>query len=193
MDKGRGVTLWHCPTNIKNHSRQNSDLKNLWPFFMYGVRLPQGYIQGHYVETVYFLPFLPLSPMKFLVVIWSTLDGWKAESTLGLPIGFKHGTPGLGIQCLNHYVTKYSCLESLANFIEIKLNLKNYQRKTRSIHLSICLEKNCFHEALSCHLIRICETVFAEARFFLEFSAPQTNFTIADKLHETPITVKILF
>ena len=26
----------------------------------------------------------------------------KAESTLEPPIGFEYGTPGLGIQCLNH-------------------------------------------------------------------------------------------
>ena len=30
------------------------------------------------------------------------LEGWKAESTLELPTGFEHGTPGLGIQRLNH-------------------------------------------------------------------------------------------
>ena len=29
-------------------------------------------------------------------------EGWKAESTLESPSGFEHGTPGLGIQRLNH-------------------------------------------------------------------------------------------
>ena len=72
-------------------------LKTLWPHFMDGVRLPQGY--SHFEEAVY---FLPLSSQKFLVLILSTSVGWKAESTLEPPSGFEHGTPGLGIQRLNH-------------------------------------------------------------------------------------------
>ena len=59
---------------------------------MDGVQVPQGY--SHFEEAVY---FLPLSSQKFLV-----LKGWKAESTLEPPSGFEHGTPGLGIQRLNH-------------------------------------------------------------------------------------------
>ena len=46
--------------------------------------------------------FLPLSSQKFLVLILSTSSGWKAELTLEPPIGFEHGTLGLGIQHLNH-------------------------------------------------------------------------------------------
>ena len=46
--------------------------------------------------------FLPLSSQKFLVLILSTLEGLKAESTLEPPSGFEHGTPGLAIQHLNH-------------------------------------------------------------------------------------------
>ena len=72
--------------------------KTLWPLFMDGVQLPQG--QSHFEEAVY---FLPLSSQKFLVLILSTSGGWKAESTLEPPSGFEHGTPGLGIQRLNHY------------------------------------------------------------------------------------------
>ena len=64
---------------------------------MDGVQLPQGY--SHFKEAVY---FLPLSSQKFLVLILSTLKGWKAESTLEAPSGFKHKTPGLGIQRLHH-------------------------------------------------------------------------------------------
>ena len=71
--------------------------KNLWPLFMDGVQLSQGY--SHFEEAVYFLPF---SSQKFLVLILSTSEGWKAESTLEPPSGFEHGTPGLGIQHLNH-------------------------------------------------------------------------------------------
>ena len=71
--------------------------KTLRPLFMDGVQLPQGW--SHFEEAVY---FLPLSSQKFLVLILSTSKGWKAESTLEPPSGFEHGTPGLGIQCLNH-------------------------------------------------------------------------------------------
>ena len=55
-------------------------------------------LQKHFKEPVY---FLPLSLQKSLVLILLTLEGWKAESTLEPPIGFEHGTPGLGIQYLN--------------------------------------------------------------------------------------------
>ena len=44
-----------------------------------------------------------LSSQKFLVLILSTSEGWKAESTLEPLCGFEHGIPGLGIQRLNHY------------------------------------------------------------------------------------------
>ena len=39
-----------------------------------------------------------LCSKKFLVLILSTSEGSKAESTLEQPSGFEHGTPGLGIQ-----------------------------------------------------------------------------------------------
>ena len=39
----------------------------------------------------------------FLVLILSTSEGWKAESTLEPPSGFKHENPGLDIQRLNHW------------------------------------------------------------------------------------------
>ena len=65
---------------------------------MDGVQLPQGY--SHFEEAVY---FLPLSSQIFLVLILSTSEGWKAESSLEPPSSFEHGTPGLGIQRLNHY------------------------------------------------------------------------------------------
>ena len=56
-------------------------------------------LYNHFEEAVYFLPF---SSQKFLLLISSTSEGWKAESTLEPPNGFEHGTPGLGIQRLNH-------------------------------------------------------------------------------------------
>ena len=55
--------------------------------------------QSYFEEAVY---LLPLSSQKFLVLILSTLEGWKAELTLEPPNGFEHGTPGLEIQRLNH-------------------------------------------------------------------------------------------
>ena len=60
---------------------------------MDGVQLPQGC--SHFEEAVYFSPF---SSQKFLVLILSTAEGWKAESTLEPTSGFEHKTPGLGIQ-----------------------------------------------------------------------------------------------
>ena len=54
---------------------------------MDGVQLPQGY---------------KVSSQKFLVLICLTSEDWKAESTLEPPNGFERGTPGLGIQWLNH-------------------------------------------------------------------------------------------
>ena len=71
--------------------------KKLWRLFMDGVQLPQGY--RHFEEAVYFLPF---SSQKLLVLILLTSDWWKAKSTLEPPSGFEYGTPGLGIQRLNH-------------------------------------------------------------------------------------------
>ena len=56
-------------------------------------------------EAVYFLPF---TSQKFLVLILSTSEGWKAESTLEPPSGFEHGTPGLGIQRLNTTIAPYA-------------------------------------------------------------------------------------
>ena len=61
--------------------------KTLHPLFTDGVQLPQG--KSHFKEAVY---FLPLNSQKFLVLILSTSEGWKAESTLEPPSGFEHGT-----------------------------------------------------------------------------------------------------
>ena len=59
---------------------------------MDGVQLSQGY--SHFEKAVYFLPF---SSQKFLVLILSTSERWKAELTLEPPSGFENGTPGLRI------------------------------------------------------------------------------------------------
>ena len=47
---------------------------------------------------------LPLSSQKFLVLILSPLEGWKAASILEPTSGFEHGAPGLGILHVNHQV-----------------------------------------------------------------------------------------
>ena len=39
---------------------------------------------------------------KFLVLIWLTSEGWKAEPNFEPPSGFEQAYPGLAIQRLNH-------------------------------------------------------------------------------------------
>ena len=70
---------------------------------MDGAQMPQ--CESHFEEAFY---FLPLSSQKFLVLILSTSEGWKAESTLEPPGGFELGTAGLEIQRLNHWAIKDS-------------------------------------------------------------------------------------
>ena len=41
--------------------------------------------------------FFIISPQDVVVLIWSTSEGWKAESTLEPPCGFDPGTSGLEI------------------------------------------------------------------------------------------------
>ena len=65
---------------------------------MEGVQLLQGY--SHFDEAVYFSSF---SSQKFLVLTLLSSERWKSELTLEPPSDFEHGTPGLGIQRLNHY------------------------------------------------------------------------------------------
>ena len=71
--------------------------KTLWSLFMDAV-------QREFKEKAVY--FLRLSSQKFMVLILSTSEGWKAELTLEPPSGFKHETPVLGIQSLNHKVKK---------------------------------------------------------------------------------------
>ena len=48
--------------------------------FMDGFQLSQGNR-----ATTWRVYFLPLSPQEFLVLIWSTLEGWKADLTMEPP------------------------------------------------------------------------------------------------------------
>ena len=62
------------------------------PFYGWGSTASR--LQSHFKEVVY---FLPLSSQKVLILIWSTSEGWKTDSTFELPSGFEHRTLGLGI------------------------------------------------------------------------------------------------
>ena len=64
--------------------------------FKDGFQLSQGW--SHFEEA----DFFPLSSQKFLVLILSTSEEWKVKLTLDPSSGFEHGTPGLGIQHLDH-------------------------------------------------------------------------------------------
>ena len=61
------------------------------------VQLPQGYRATRRRQFTFYQSF-----QKFLGLIWSTSDGWKAESSLEPQSGFEHGMSGLGIQRLSH-------------------------------------------------------------------------------------------
>ena len=100
---------WACPLNNspKDSSRFKKQKvkktewnynKTLWAPF-YGWGLTTWRLEPHFEQVVY---FITISSQKFLILILSTLEGWKAESTLEPPNGFDHETPGLGIQHLNH-------------------------------------------------------------------------------------------
>ena len=69
------------------HSTKDKKKKPLWPLLMDGVQLTQGY--SHFEEAVY---FLPLTSQKFLLLILSTSDRRKTESTFEPYSGFEHGT-----------------------------------------------------------------------------------------------------
>ena len=59
------------------------------PFYGWGSTASR--LQSHFEEVVY---YLPPSFQKVLVLIWSTSEGWQAESTLEPPNDFEYGTPG---------------------------------------------------------------------------------------------------
>ena len=69
---------------------------------LYGLFLWMGFNCLKAAEPLRGVYFFPLSPQEFLVLIWSTLEGWKAQSTLKPPSGLEPETPELGIQCPNH-------------------------------------------------------------------------------------------
>ena len=70
------------PANCQYHYLWYISLKKtLWSLFMEKVQLPRG-CRTHYLETFY---FKPLSLQEIIVLIWSTSEEWKTESTWESP------------------------------------------------------------------------------------------------------------
>ena len=97
MNEEKGQFWWVCTVGSSSlktfcHKRPvlKTLLKTLWSLVMDWVQQSQG--NSHYEETVY---FLALSLYEFLVPMWLTAEGWKAELTLEPPSGIKPRTPGL--------------------------------------------------------------------------------------------------
>ena len=73
-------------------------------------------IQLRYTEPLWGGSLLfTTSPLKFLLLIWLILEGWKTDADLEPPICFELGTPGLGIQHLNHQAI-VSCFYQIQMF-----------------------------------------------------------------------------
>ena len=70
--------------------------KFLWSLFTDEVQLSQGHS-----ATTRKLYFLMLISQAFVVLIWSTSEGYMAVPTLDPPSGVEQGTPGMRIQRLN--------------------------------------------------------------------------------------------
>ena len=79
-------------------------------------------LQSHFKEAVY---FLQLSSQKFLVLILSTSEGWKAESTLEPPSGFEHGI----LDWESSILTTRSLLKWSNNKIRFSFNQPNKKRR----------------------------------------------------------------
>ena len=98
------IVMLICPVLNGKHPfrarflKKKKNFKTLWPLFIDGAQLPQGY--SHFEEPVYFLPSgeFPEIPGTHFIDL-GRMKGWV---DLGAPSGFEHGTPGLGIQRLNH-------------------------------------------------------------------------------------------
>ena len=68
--KDKIIDISRKKIKLGSHHLDTLKKTTLWPLFMDGVQLPQGY--SHFEEAVY---FLPLSSQKFLVLILSTSGG----------------------------------------------------------------------------------------------------------------------
>ena len=112
---------------VEKIEKKRKKEKTLWPLFMDGIQLPQGY--SHFEEAVYFLPFIF---QKFLVLILLTSEGWKAELTLELPSGFEHRTPEFKEKC---YIFK--CLSVLVDCKALCCRLSNFNLGRRLLNRPI--------------------------------------------------------
>ena len=97
--------LWELMTGFLKHM-ENGNQRNVWKK-IYGPFLWMGFNCLNATETLeggslLFTTKFPESPGDPLIDFRSTSEGWKVESTLEPPSGFEYGTPGLGIQHLNH-------------------------------------------------------------------------------------------
>ena len=77
--------------------------------------------------------FLPLSSLEFLLLIWSTSKGWKAELTLEPSGGFEPKTLELGIQHFNHSWKADVQIEIKLNAIAFWRSLRNLENLRRCI------------------------------------------------------------
>ena len=108
--KQQWLTLehWACPLNNRpkdsgGSKKQEVKKKNRIIKKLYGSFLWMGFSCFKTRATLRRqFTFITLSSQKFLILILSTSEAWKAESTLEPPNGFDHETRGLGIQHLNH-------------------------------------------------------------------------------------------
>ena len=111
FDSGWFYPFWYFPLKTRRGDRGGELLggqkllsvakvifkKTLWPILRMGSNC-LNCLQSHFQEAVY---FLPLSSQKFLVLICSTSEEWKAELDLESPSSFEHGTPRLRTQRLS--------------------------------------------------------------------------------------------
>ena len=68
-----------------------------------------------------------------------------AESTLNPPSGFEQGTPGLGIQHLNHYAIVPRPLANFNGSKQIQIDLKSFATTDNLVKTTVCdtFDKNC--------------------------------------------------
>ena len=97
-DADDAVTKKKSPYPMSNESKFSfSKKKNYAPILWMGFSCLKARATSRRQFTI-----LPLSSQIFLVLILPTSEVWKAKSTLEPSSGSEHGTPGLGIQRLNH-------------------------------------------------------------------------------------------
>ena len=107
--------------------------KTLWPLDIYEVQLSQSYR----ATTRKQFAFYRYIPRNWCYSWWSTSEGWKAESTMEPPSGFKLGTLGLGVYLLT---TRSSCPFEILNSIQpAYLNIHMFVAKEVEISIFFLL------------------------------------------------------